>query len=118
MNYAPAPQTNNIITTIMFSLQQKQGSVRKAIFTLAIILLNVFAISAEEKFGMDESANTAFNPMYSYIILGAVFVLAIVVYIIFKPKDKPHTHVPPPRSASRAVGSRDPRRRSSSQRPM
>jgi hypothetical protein len=101
----------------MFSSSTKQNSVSKAVFTLGLILINVFTVSAEEKFGMDESANTAFNPMYSYAILGAVFILAIVVYIIFKPKDKPTTHVPPPRSGSRNTASRDPRRRPSSQRP-
>ena len=99
----------------MFSTQKKQGSVRKAIFTLSILFLNVFAISAEEKFGMDESANAAFNPMYSYIILGAVFTLAIVVYIIFKPKEKPHTPIPPSRNISRTTAAKDPRRRTASQ---
>lgn len=118
MNSAPAPRRNNQTTYIMFSLQKKHGSVRKAIFTLAVIFLNVFVASAEEKFGMDESANAAFNPMYSYAILGAVFVLAIIVYIIFKPKDKPRTHIPPARNISRAGATRDPRRRASSQRTM
>ena len=102
--------------TIMFNSLSKQNSVRKAALTLGLILMNIFAASAEEKFGMDESANTAFNPMYSYAILGAVFVLAIVVYIIFKPKEKPRVHTPPSRSSSRTAASRDPRRRASSQR--
>ena len=59
-----------------FILSKKASS--KHILVLALLLVSQVA-KAEEDY-----VEKSFNPMYSYIIVAALFVTAIVIYSIFK----------------------------------
>jgi hypothetical protein len=84
------------------------SSIKRLTFSLVGVAAFLSAQAQKEEFGMsDGPVNSDFKPVYSYLILGGVFVLAIVIFLIFKklekPKKRPNVHHRPIQRAGGSI---------------
>lgn len=69
---------------------KKLEILKRLIFTFLGIATFLSAQAQKEEFGMsDGPVDTSFKPVYSYLILGGVFIFAVVIYLLFKRFEKP-----------------------------